>query len=73
MGEVPVKVIRFQLFLLILALEILFLLINRNPRLRNLQSLTIATIPPYFDDTTFFLQDAISIKDMVDTFFFNPD
>ena len=28
---------------------------------------------PYFDDTTFFLQDAISIKHMVDTFFFNPD
>ena len=24
---------------------------------------------PYFDDTTFFLQDAISIKHMVDTFF----
>ena len=37
MGEVPVKVRQFQLFLFILALEILFLLINRNPRLRNLQ------------------------------------
>ena len=58
-------------FLFILALEILFLLIKTKP---DIAGLTVSDhcylCSVYADDTTFFLKDIISIKNMVDTFHF---
>ena len=58
-------------FLFILVLEILFLLIKTKPEIRGLaisdHSYLYST---YADDTTFFLKDTISVKNMVDTFLF---
>ena len=55
--------------LFILALEILFVLIKTKP---DIAGLTIFDhwyfYSAYADDTTFFLKDTISIKNMVDTF-----
>ena len=57
--------------LFILALEILFLLIKAKP---DIEGLTIFDrcylYSAYADDTTWFLKDTVSIKNMVDTFHF---
>ena len=57
-------------FLFILALKILFVPTKLKP---EIEGLTICNYKylyfAYADDTTFFLQDIISIKHMVDTFF----
>ena len=56
-------------FLLILALEILFLLIKTKPEIAGLTIFDHCYLySAYTDDTTFFLKDTISIKNMVDTF-----
>ena len=54
-------------FLFILALEILFLVIK--PEIAGLSIFDYCYLySAYADDTTFFLKDTISIKNMVDTF-----
>ena len=56
-------------FLFILALEILFLLIKTKPEIAGLTIFDHCYLySAYADDTTFFLKDTISIKNMVDTF-----
>ena len=51
------------------ALEILFLLIKTKPEIAGLTILDHCYLySAYTDDTTFFLKDTISIKNMVDTF-----
>ena len=61
-------------FLFILALEILFLLIKTKPEIAGLTIFDHCYLySAYADDTTFFLKDAISIKNMVDTFPFFLD
>ena len=56
-------------FLFILALEILFLLIKTKPEIAGLTIFDNCYLySAYTDDTTFFLKDTISIKNMVDTF-----
>ena len=58
-------------FLFILALEILFLLIKKKPEIAGLTKFGHCYLySAYADDTTFFLKDNISIKNMVDTFHF---
>ena len=56
-------------FLFILALEILFLLIKTKPEIAGLTLFDNCCLYyAYAEDTTFFLKDTISIKNMVDTF-----
>ena len=56
-------------FLFILALEILFLLIKRKPKIAGLTIFDHSYLySAYADNTTFSLKDTISIKNMVDTF-----
>ena len=56
-------------FLFILALEILFLFIKAKPEISGLTIFDHCYLySTYADDTTFFLKDTISIKNMVDTF-----
>ena len=56
-------------FLFILALEILFLLIKTKPEIAGLTIFDHGYLySAYADDTTFFLKDTISIKNMVDNF-----
>ena len=56
-------------FLFILALEILFLLIKTKPEIAGLTIFDHCYLySAYADDTTFFLKDTISIKNMVDSF-----
>ena len=56
-------------FLFILALEILFLLIKTKPEIAGLTIFDHCYLySAYADDTTLFLKDTISIKNMVDTF-----
>ena len=69
--EAPVKVIQFQLFNFILALETLFHLIRLTIEIKGLAIFDHCYLySAYADDTTFFLQDTISIKYMVDDFYF---
>ena len=56
-------------FLFILALEILFLLIKTKPEIAGMTLFDNCYLYyAYAEDTTFFLKDTISIKNMVDTF-----
>ena len=56
-------------FLFILALDILFLLLKTKPEIAGLTIFDHCYLySAYADDTTFFLKDTISIKNMVDTF-----
>ena len=56
-------------YLFILAIEILFLFINKKPEITGLTIFDHCFFySAYSDDTTFFLKDIISIKNMVDTF-----
>ena len=58
-------------FLFILALEILFHLIESKPDIKELAIFDHCYLYSlYVDDTTLFPQDAISIKQMLDTFYF---
>ena len=58
-------------FLFILALEILFLLIKTKPEIAGLTIFDHCYLySAYADDTTLFLKDTISIKNMVDTLHF---
>ena len=59
-------------FLFILALEILFFLIKLKPEIEGLTIFDYNYLfySVYADDVTFFLKDTISIKHMVDTFYF---
>ena len=58
-------------FLFILALEILFLLIKKKPGIAGLTIFDHCYLySAYADDTTLFLKDTISIKNMVDTLHF---
>ena len=71
LGRVARQVDPISTFLFILALVILFYLIKSKPKIEGL-----VIFDHYYlyhanaDDTTFFLQDNISIKYMVDTFLF---
>ena len=57
-------------YLFILALEILFHLIRLKSEIKELAIFDHCYVnSAYADDTTFFLQDTISIKHMVDVFF----
>ena len=57
-------------YLFILALEILFHLIRSKPEIKGLAIFDHCYLySAYADDTTFFLQDTISIKHMVDVFY----
>ena len=61
-------------FLLILALEILFLLIKTKPDMTGLTIFDHCYLCcAYADDTIFFLKNTISIKNMVNTFHFISD
>ena len=56
-------------YLFVLALEILFQLIKSKPEIKGLAIFDHCYLySAYADDTTFFLQDTISIKHMVDVF-----
>ena len=56
-------------YLFILALEILFHLMRSKPEIKGLAIFDHCYLySAYADDTTFFLQDTISIKHMVDVF-----
>ena len=58
-------------FLFILALEVLFLLIKIKPEIAGLAIFDHCYLySAYADDTTFFLEDTISIKNMVHVFHF---
>ena len=58
-------------YFFVLALEILFQLIKSKPDIKGLTIFNHCYLySAYPDDTTFFLQDAISIKRMVDVFFY---
>ena len=71
LGEVPVKVTQFQLLLLVLALEVLFILIKSKPEIEETTIFDYNYLyPAYADDTTFFLKDIISLEHMVDAFDF---
>ena len=60
----PISVLLF-----ILVLEILFLLIKTKPEIAGLTTFDHCYLySAYTDDTTFFLKDTISVKNMVDTF-----
>ena len=57
-------------YLFVLALEILFQLIKPKPEIKRLTIFDHCYLySAYADDTTFFLQDTISIKHMVDVFY----
>ena len=57
-------------YLFILALEILFHLIRLKPEIKGLVIVDhFYLCPAHADDTTFFWQDTISIKHMVDAFY----
>ena len=57
-------------YLFVLALEILFQLIKSKPEIKGLTIFDHCYLySAYADDTTFFLQDTISIKHMVDVFY----
>ena len=57
-------------YLFVLALEILFQLIKSKPDIKGLIIFDYCYLySAYADDTTFFLQDIISIKHMVDVFY----
>ena len=59
-------------YLFILALEILFHHIRSKPGIKGLAIIDYCYLySAYADDTTFFLQNTISIKHMVDAFFFS--
>ena len=71
LGEELVKVTQFQIFLFILALEILFILIKSKPEIEGMTIFAYNYLySAYADDTTFFLKDIISVKHIVDTFHF---
>ena len=56
-------------YLFILALEILFLLIKENPHIKGLNIFDHCYLySAYADDTTFFLKDVNSVKEMVNSF-----
>ena len=56
-------------YLFIFAFEILFLLIKENPHIKGLNILDHCYLySAYTDDTTFFLKDVNSIKEMVNSF-----
>ena len=56
-------------YLFILAFEILFLLIKENPHIKGLNIFYHCYLySAYADDTTFFLKDVNSIKEMVNSF-----
>ena len=56
-------------YLFILAIEILFLLIKKNPRIKGPNIFDHCYLyPAYADDKTFFLKDVNSIKEMVNSF-----
>ena len=56
-------------YLFILAFEILFLLIKENPHIKGLNIFDHCYLySAYADDTTFFLKDVNSIKEMVNSF-----
>ena len=58
-------------YLFVLALEILFQLIKSKPEIKGLTIFDHCYLySAYADDTTFFLQDTISIKHVVDFFIF---
>ena len=58
-----------SMFSFILAIEILFLLIKTKPEIAGLTIFDHSYLySAYAGDTTFFLKDTISVKDMVDTF-----
>ena len=58
-------------YIFILALEILFHPIRSKPEIKRLAIFDHCYFyPAYADDTTFFLQDTISIKHIVDAFYF---
>ena len=58
-------------FLLILAIEILFPLIKTKSEIAGLTIFDHCYLySRYADDTTYFVKDTISIKNMVDTFHF---
>ena len=62
---------RISAFLFILALEILFILIKSKPEIEGMTIFDYKyPCSAYADDTTFFLKDIISVKHMVDTFYF---
>ena len=62
--------IKFQLFLFMLVLEILFHLIKSKPEIKGLAIFDYCYFySAYSDDATFSLQDTISLKHMIDTFF----
>ena len=57
-------------YLFVLALEILFQLIKSKPEIKGLAIFDHCYLySAYADDTTFFLQDTISIKHMVEAFY----
>ena len=57
-------------YLFVLALEILFQLIKSKPEIKGLTIFDHCYLySAYADDTTFFLQDIISVKHMVDVFY----
>ena len=64
-GEAPVKVTPFQLFLFVLALEILY---DQKLRLKDWQSDHCYLYSAYTDYTTFFLTGYCFCKTYVDTF-----
>ena len=66
-----VKVVQFQLFLFVSALEALLILIKSKPEIEGITVFDCnCHSSAYADDTIFFLKDIISIKHMVETWFF---
>ena len=58
-------------FLFILSLGILFILIKSKPEIEGMTIFDYNYLySAYADDTTFFLKDIVSVKQMVDTFYF---
>ena len=56
-------------YLFILALEILFLFIKENPRIKGLNTFDHCYLySPYIDDTILFVKDVNSIKEIEDNF-----
>ena len=68
LGDMSFKVVQFQLFLFVSALEALLILIKSKP---EIEGITVFDCnyhnSAYADDTIFFLKDIISIKHMVET------
>ena len=70
LGETPIKLTKFQVFLFLLALEILLLHIKSKPEIEEMKIFGYKYLySAYAADTTFFLKYIISINHMVDTFF----